>query len=1179
MAFSIGSSLVNATGSGLKMPGIPTIGTITLSSANAASMAFTPGLPPGFTYSVTTTPTGGTGSSTVSPISIAGLTGNKSYTFTLTAYRMTLSKSATSGSYLTKPEAVTIGTVTSLEITTASVGYTAPTGGAAKYEITTSPAGGTGNTIVGLNPIPVTGLAGNTSYTFTITASNATGSTTSTSTSYLTKPTIVTIGAVSSITSSGASVAYTYATGNAATYTITTTPSGGTGTGASPISVTGLAANTSYTFTVTASNATGSNASTSGSYVTKPGNPTLGTITVTGLTASVGFTAPTGGATTYVVYTSPVGGTGSSTTSPISVTGLSANTTYSFVIYASNAAGTSSMISSGSTYLTRPDAPTIGTVTVTSSTQVSIPFTIVGTTSNITSIAITSSPSITLTYTTTAPTFSGQSATIAVTGTFIVGIPYKFFITITNSNGTSALSTASNSVIPLDIMSYSNDGSTLSGWTNATGDKACLISNSTGNNAPSIQVGSNCYAYYNLGFSLLNTIITFDVYTTNLCNFYFACDSLGAGQMFRLETRSASYSNFATTPSWTSWTAPVNGPTLSSNTWYTIKIVITSSGVCFWYSNGVLQYNNWNLINNGNYIGFQGDGLGGGYFDNLTITQMQPNLIPIAPLSVLSNCCLWFDANDPLTFAGAVSAVTGLVDKSGIGNNALTLSQRATIITSGTTMGATILTNIFNGLPVLYLNCTGFRGTITPSYTGTAFSFFIVATVLTNTNPLAYCRLLSVGNTPDTGDANDDSTDPSKFTIFLGGTNYFLKRYNSNSIAAYTYSIPSIISGYFDGTNQYFYKDGSLVDSQAHNSSNLTLTTFGIGTNSNNTTIFNMDQAYYGEVLMYKSSPTSSQRQSIEGYLATKWKLQPNLPSTHTYYSGSVAFYYTGKDQTYIIPSGKTTMTVKVWGAGGGAQGHGSISAYAGGSGGGGGYASATFTVTSGTVYNIIVGQGGRYGDNAAASPPTYGGGGGESIGGDGHWGTASGGGRSAVQLSISSTYTDIITAGGGGGAGNNTYNDASTIIGSGGAGGGASDNKNGGDGIGASTEGGKGGTQTAGGTGTYPGSKYTGGGSTTSTWYNAGGGGGWYGGSAGESYGGYYFGGGGGGSSYVDTTYSQSGTSVFLGGSGATVGNGSGLPSGVAGTIGNGATPVRGALKSTIDNNGQNGYIILLIS
>ena len=445
MAFSIGSSLVNATSSGLKMPGIPAIGTITLNSAKTASMAFTPGVPPGFTYSATTTQGDGTGTGTASPISISGLKGNTSYNFILTAYRMTLSKSATSSSYLTKPDTVTIGAVTLLEITTASVGYTSPVGGAATYTITTDSSEGTGSTTVGTNPIPVTGLLGNKLYKFTITASNDTGSSTSTTAgSYLTKPTIVTIGAVSGITNSGATVAYTYATGNAATYTVTTDAAKGTGTGASPISVTGLDPNVSYYFIVTASNATGSNASkTTSTYLTKPGEPTLGTITVTGLTASVGFTAPTGGATDYTVSTSPGTTPVTGTTSPISITTLLGNTSYTFGIYASNGAGTSSMVSSVSTYLTRPDAPTIGSASV-SGTTASVLFTAPGGTGTITSYTATSNIG--------SLTGTGTSSPISVTG-LTAGNEYKFTVTATNATGISAASLESNGITPISSQS------------------------------------------------------------------------------------------------------------------------------------------------------------------------------------------------------------------------------------------------------------------------------------------------------------------------------------------------------------------------------------------------------------------------------------------------------------------------------------------------------------------------------------------------------------------------------------------------------------------------------------------------------------------------------------------------------------------------------------------------------
>lgn len=77
-----------------------------------------------------------------------------------------------------------------------------------------------------------------------------------------------TIGAVADAgDGTTATVAYTAAvTGGAATtFTATSSPGGFTGTGSSPISVTGLSAGTAYTFTVTASNSTGSSPASSAS--------------------------------------------------------------------------------------------------------------------------------------------------------------------------------------------------------------------------------------------------------------------------------------------------------------------------------------------------------------------------------------------------------------------------------------------------------------------------------------------------------------------------------------------------------------------------------------------------------------------------------------------------------------------------------------------------------------------------------------------------------------------------------------------------------------------------------------------------------------------------------------------------------------------------------------------------
>jgi len=171
-----------------EVPGAPTIGTATNVPSGRAynngradvtftAPAFSGGLPI-LDYTVTSSPGGFTATGASSPLTVTGLQSSVSYTFTVTARSAigTGPASAASNSITatTVPQAPTIGTATGGDAS-ATVAYTAgATGGAAvsAYTATSSPGSLTGT---GASPITVSGLTNGTAYTFTVTATNANG--------------------------------------------------------------------------------------------------------------------------------------------------------------------------------------------------------------------------------------------------------------------------------------------------------------------------------------------------------------------------------------------------------------------------------------------------------------------------------------------------------------------------------------------------------------------------------------------------------------------------------------------------------------------------------------------------------------------------------------------------------------------------------------------------------------------------------------------------------------------------------------------------------------------------------------------------------------------------------------------------------------------------------------------
>ena len=470
-------------------PGAPTNVVATGANAQAAVSWTAPSSDGGAvitSYTVTSSPggfvcsTSGTTSCTVT-----GLTNGTAYTFTVTATNVAGTSVPSLPSNVTTPFTLP-GAPTNAVATggnaQATISWTAPSSNGGStitgYTATSSPGGLTCTTSSSTS-CTVTGLTNGTSYTFTVTATNAAG----------TGPASLASNAVTPITVPSAPTSVSAAAGNATAsiswsapssnggsaitgYTVTSSPGGLTCTTSSTsCTVTGLTNGTAYTFTVTATNAAGTGpASAPSSAVTPlgpPSSPTGATATAGNATAAVSWTAPSsnGGSaiTGYTVTSSPGGLTCTTSGTSCTLTGLTNGTAYTFTVTATNAVGTgpASSPSNAVTPAAPPGAPTITSTTASSTTSAAVIWTAPPDNGSvITSYTVTASPG--------GATCTTSSLSCTITGLTLSSV-YTFTVTATNAIGAGPASAAAPTT-PSNLYTAATQVNTTSGRSVAYGN-------------------------------------------------------------------------------------------------------------------------------------------------------------------------------------------------------------------------------------------------------------------------------------------------------------------------------------------------------------------------------------------------------------------------------------------------------------------------------------------------------------------------------------------------------------------------------------------------------------------------------------------------------------------------------------------------------------------------------------
>jgi hypothetical protein len=215
---------------------------------------------------------------------------------------------------------------------------------------------------------------------------------------------------------------------------------------------------------------------------------------------------------------------------------------------------------------------------------------------------------------------------------------------------------------------------------------------------------------------------------------------------------------------------------------------------------------------------------------------------------------LWFDAADPAATGGG-STVSTWKDKSSFGSNAIANSA------------ITLASNAIGGLPALSFSPSTPQWLLgSTSIVGQALTVFSVFNAASSYNGAFRVIALAAPN------ANDYNS--SEYVGILQQSSG-LGPYRGGTFAygPFTYGSNSINTSIIDGRMSYVYPNGVLTATTDSGFTNpLVISSYALAMNTNlyDPQYFN---GYIGEIIVYSTVLSTTQRQAVESYLARKWSL------------------------------------------------------------------------------------------------------------------------------------------------------------------------------------------------------------------------------------------------------------------------------------------------------------------